>query len=77
MPARAEIHANIAATVPVGTMAGDFAEQFLAAHEGMHALKRNLRSEHVLIHEFLLNFYTQACSPRLWHCFVFRLTVLL
>ena len=62
MPARAEIHAKIATTVPGGMMAGAFVENFLAAHEGMRALKRNLRSEHVLIHEFLLNFYTQALA---------------
>ena len=60
MPARAEIHASIAATVPLGTMAGDFAGQSLAAQEGMEALKRNLRSEHVLIHEFLSKVFLQA-----------------
>ncbi len=58
--ARAEIHAAIAATMPLGTMARDFAVQFLAAQDCMDALKRNLRSEHVLIHEFLSTFYTQA-----------------
>ena len=60
VPARAEIHASIAATVPLGTMAGDFAGQSLAAQEGMEALKRNLRSEHVLIHEFLSKVFLQA-----------------
>ncbi len=58
--ARAETHTAIAATMPVGTMTRDFAIQFLAAQECMDALKRNLRSEHVLIHEFLSTFYTQA-----------------
>ena len=58
--ARAEIHTAIAATMPMGTMARDFAIQFLAAQECMDALRRNLRSEHVLIHEFLSTFYTQA-----------------
>lgn len=58
--ARAEIHTAIAATMPMGTMARDFAIQFLAAQDCMDALKRNLRSEHVLIHEFLSTFYTQA-----------------
>ncbi len=45
-------------------MAGDFAVQFLAAHEGMVALERNLRSEHVLIHGFLSHFCTQARARR-------------
>lgn len=63
VPARAEIHASIAATVPLGTMAGDFAGQSLAAQEGMEALKRNLRSEHILIHEFLSKVFLQARAP--------------
>ncbi|KAK9835392.1 hypothetical protein WJX81_006933 [Elliptochloris bilobata] len=60
--ARAEIHTAIAATMPMGTMARDFAIQFLAAQDCMDALKRNLRSEHVLIHEFLSTFYTQKLT---------------
>ena len=33
----------------------------------MDALKKNLRQEHVLIHEFLSTFYTQVitCIPRI------------
>ena len=54
-------------------MAGAFIENFLAAHEGMHALKRNLRSEHVLIHEFMLSFYTQALTRLPVTFFVFPL----
>lgn len=30
------------------------------ANELMEALKKNLRQEHVLIHEFLLSFYEQV-----------------
>lgn len=37
------------------------------ACELMDALKKNLRQEHVLIHEFLSTFYTQVitCIPRI------------
>ena len=31
----------------------------------MDALKKNLRQEHVLIHDFLSTFYTQVCSLNL------------
>jgi len=33
------------------------------ACELMDALKKNLRQEHVLIHEFLSTFYTQVVNP--------------
>ena len=33
---------------------------FVQACELMDALKKNLRQEHVLIHEFLSTFYTQV-----------------
>ena len=35
------------------------------ACELMDALKKNLRQEHVLIHDFLSTFYTQVCSLEL------------
>ena len=34
----------------------------MQACELMDALKKNLRQEHVLIHEFLSTFYTQVAS---------------
>ena len=58
--ARADIHARIAAAVPMRTMARDFALQFLAAQEGMDALKHSLRCELALVHEFLSTFYTKV-----------------
>ena len=64
MHARADIHASIAAMLPLGTMMGDFAKQSVAAHEGMNALKRNLRSEHVVIHKFLSKVFLQARAAR-------------
>ena len=67
MPARMDIHARIAATVPLGTTAGDFAEQALAAQQGIEALKRNLRSEHVLIHNFLSTVFLQARTAAAGH----------
>ena len=68
--AREKIHAKISATMPIGTMARDFALQFLAAEEAMDELKHNLRSELVLVHEFLSTLYTQVrrahAQYRIW-----------
>ena len=33
----------------------------LQAHELMDRLKKNLRAEHVLIHEFLVDWYLHVC----------------
>jgi len=60
VPVRAQIHAKVAAALPHGTMLSDFAANFLAAHEGMHALRRSLRSEHILVHDFLSRFYMEV-----------------
>ncbi|MCJ1422317.1 hypothetical protein MMC29_000197 [Sticta canariensis] len=57
--ARRDLHAAIAATIPSGLEARELAIQYVKADELMEALKKNLRQEHVLIHEFLLNFYEQ------------------
>ncbi|CAL5229277.1 g12570 [Coccomyxa viridis] len=60
---RKEHHKGIAATMPNGILGQDFAIQHLQACELMDALKKNLRQEHVLIHEFLSTFYTQTLTP--------------
>ena len=61
---RAEIHAGIAASVPMGTMTADFAEQDLAARAGMRALEGNLASERALLREFQADLFTHVRCPR-------------
>ncbi|CAL8464934.1 g4469 [Coccomyxa elongata] len=60
---RKEYHNGIAGSMPSGIMGQDFAVQYLRACELMDALKKNLRQEHVLIHDFLSTFYTQTLTP--------------
>ena len=61
---RAEIHAGIAASVPMGTMTADFAEQELAARAGMRALEDNLAAERALLRDFQADLFTHVLSPR-------------
>ena len=60
---RAEIHAGIAASVPMGTMTADFAEQELAARAGMRALEDNLAAERALLRAFQADLFTHVRSP--------------
>ncbi|EIE20548.1 hypothetical protein COCSUDRAFT_57694 [Coccomyxa subellipsoidea C-169] len=60
---RQTCHAGIADSMPSGVMGQDFAVQYLRACEQMDTLKKNLRQEHVLIHDFLSTFYTQTLTP--------------
>lgn len=60
---RAEIHAGIAAAVPLGTMTADFATQELAARAGMRALEDNLASERALLRDFQADLFTHVRSP--------------
>ncbi|KAK9917739.1 hypothetical protein WJX75_007649 [Coccomyxa subellipsoidea] len=60
---RETYHAGIADSMPNGVMGQDFAVQYLKACELMDLLKKNLRQEHVLIHDFLSTFYTQTLTP--------------
>ncbi|KAK9813763.1 hypothetical protein WJX73_007981 [Symbiochloris irregularis] len=61
--ARRDIHSGFAATIPSGLEGRDLAVQYLKAGELMDQLKKNLRQEHVLIHEFLSTFYAQKLNP--------------
>lgn len=58
--ARAQINAQLAATIPSGTSTRDFAVQDLAAHEGIGALRHNLDAELALTPQFVTTFYTQV-----------------